>query len=77
MKPRQEEDNDSGPIREDRFKDEPPIGADENGNVVLYATIEEAKAATAARKITIIKASGSEDPEDLSDIGKYSDMYVR
>jgi len=40
------------------MKDEPPLGADENGIPIMYATLEEAKAATAARKITVIEASG-------------------
>jgi hypothetical protein len=51
----------SGLIRTDRMKDEPPIGADENGIPIMYATLEEAKAASTARKIT-----GSEDPRDMS-----------
>jgi hypothetical protein len=46
-----------GLIRTDRMKDEPPIGADENGIPIMYAILEEAKAASTARKIT-----GSEDP---------------
>lgn len=56
---------------DDRMNNEPPLGADADGNVTLYASASEAKEALAKWTFTFIN---EDDPADISDIDDWDDI---